>query len=59
MLNIDLWNGNKLEEIEELDYSFYTNPVEIRGNLYIRGEAVGDFSTDDSSELIALMNYIN
>ena len=51
MINVDMWYGNKVEEIQKLDIFFYPNEGQYRGNFYKDGKAIGDFTTDDSVEL--------
>ena len=48
---IDLWYGDKLKEIDDIDIVFYPNIGVYRGNLYKRGVMVGDYSTKDSLEI--------
>lgn len=50
-MKIDFWYGDTLEAIECIDYTFYPNDGEYRGNLYKGGRAVGDYVTKNSSEL--------
>ena len=35
MINIDMWYGNKIEEVTKIDISFYGDSGEYRGNIYI------------------------
>lgn len=51
MIRIDMWYGDKVEEVERLDFTFYPNVGEYRGNLYIGFQMVGDYVCNDSVEL--------
>ena len=51
MIKIDMWYGDKVEEVERLDFTFYPNAGEYRGNLYIGFQMVGDYVCNDSVEL--------
>lgn len=48
---IDMWYGNKIEEVDKITVSFSDLDCEYRGNCYIGGKCVGDFSTQDSLEI--------
>ena len=45
MINIDMWYGNKIEEVTKIDISFYGDSGEYRGNIYINNKIVGDYIT--------------
>ena len=49
-VNIDMWYGNKIEEVTKIDVRFYDNG-EYRGNIYINNKIVGDYTAKDSIEL--------
>lgn len=51
MINIDMWYGDRAQDVEKIDITFYPNDGEYRGNLYIGGKIVGDYSCTDSVEL--------
>lgn len=51
MINIDMWYGDDHEEADKIDISFYPNDWEYRGNIYINGKIVGDYTCNDSLEL--------
>lgn len=51
MIKIDMWYGDKVEAVERLDFTFYPNEGEYRGNLYIGFQMVGDYVCTDSVEL--------
>jgi hypothetical protein len=51
MINLDMWYGNKKEDIQKLDCFFYPNSGQYRGNVYINNKAVGDYTATDSIEL--------
>lgn len=48
MVNIDMWYGNKPEEADRIDMTFF---CEYRGNIYKDGKCIGDYSCTDSVEL--------
>lgn len=50
-MKIDFWYGDTLETIEGIDCSFYPNAGVYRGNLYKNGRPVGDYVTENSSEI--------
>ena len=50
-VNIDMWYGDDVKDVDNLRVEFYDNAAEYRGNLYIRKKCVGDFSTKDSLAL--------
>lgn len=39
---IDLWYGDKVEDVTAANWSFYSNG-EYRGNLYKDGKIIGDY----------------
>ena len=49
-VNIDMWYGNKIEEVTSIDVRFYDNG-EYRGNIYIDNKIVGDYTAKDSISL--------
>lgn len=51
MINIDMWYGNKIEEVTKIDISFYGDSGEYRGNIYINDDIVGDYSTKEYKAL--------
>lgn len=50
-MNLDFWYGNKIEEITQATVSFSDLDCEYRGNMYINGKCVGDFSSSNSVEV--------
>ena len=48
MFEIDMWYGDKIEDVDKIDITFYDM---YRGNVYIKGKCVGDYVTDDSTIL--------
>ena len=50
-VNIDMWYGNKIEEVTKIDINFYGNSGEYRGNIYIDNKIVGDYTAKDSISL--------
>lgn len=51
MINIDMWYGDDYKEVDKIDFSFYPNNAEYRGNIYINGKIVGDYTCNYSVEL--------
>ena len=51
MNNIDMWYGDKIEEVTKIDISFYSDSCEYRGNIYIDDKIVGDYSTKEYKSL--------
>ena len=51
MINIDMWYGDKIEEVTKIDINFYDNSGEYRGNIYINDSIVGDYSTKEYKAL--------
>ena len=51
MIKIDMWYGNKIEEVTKIDIIFYDNSGEYRGNIYIDNTIVGDYSTKEYKAL--------
>ena len=48
---VDMWYGNKISEVESIDIFFNDLSCKYAGNCYIKGKAVGDYSTDNSLEI--------
>ena len=48
---IDMWYGDKPEQVTRLDCFFSDLDMVTRGNLYIGNKMVGDYTTDDSTEI--------
>ncbi len=51
MINIDMWNGDPVEKVEKIDIFFSDVDCVYRGNCYIGGKAVGDYTATDSLEI--------
>lgn len=51
MIKIDMWYGNKAEEVAKIDIFFSDLDCVYRGNCYIDGKIVGDYSASDSLEI--------
>lgn len=51
MINIDMWYGDNHKEADKIDITFYPNNGLYRGNIYINGKIVGDYTCSDSVEL--------
>jgi len=50
-MKIDMWYGDKFEDVTSADCFFYPHDCEYRGNLYIGDKCVGDYSSKDSVEV--------
>lgn len=50
-MKIDMWYGNKEQEVTGAWWCFYPNDGVYRGNLLIGDKFVGDFVADDSCEI--------
>ena len=59
MIDFDLWRGDDLEKVDKITVFFYPNDGEYRGNLFIKGQIVGDFVTSDSLELEKAFPQLN
>ena len=59
MIDFDLWRGDNIESVDKITVFFYPNDSEYRGNLYIRGQIVGDFVASDSLELEKALPQLN
>lgn len=51
MINIDMWYGDDLKEVDKIDIAFYDLDCVYRGNIYINGKIVGDYASNDSLKL--------
>jgi len=51
MVKNDMWYGDSYKDADAIDIIFYPNSGEYRGNIYINGKFVGDYSCKDSVEL--------
>ncbi len=54
---IDLWYGDKAENVTALDWSFYASDGIYRGNLYIDGRCAGDFLTTDFNDIYRIFPW--
>jgi len=49
---IDFWYGHKKEDVVFLNYSFYPNDGEFRGNLWSQDKKIiGDFKTSNFNKI--------
>ena len=47
-ITFDFWYGHNMKDVAGIEWSFYPNDGEYRGNMYaIDGRIIGDFSTPD------------
>lgn len=51
MLKIDMWYGDKLSDVDNIDGSWSDLDLIYRGNLYKNNRIIGDYSCNDISEL--------
>lgn len=51
MIKVDMWYGDDHKEADRIDIDFCDQDCEYRGNIYMGGKAVGDYTCDDSVEL--------
>lgn len=51
MFEIDMWYGDKIEDVDKIDVTFSYSDNVYRGNVFIKGKFVGDYVTDDSTLL--------
>ena len=52
-INIDMWYGDKAEDVDNIDIFFSDVDCVYRGNCYIKGKPVGDYSATDSTKIEA------
>lgn len=48
---IDMWYGDKKEDADKIDISFYPGDGEYRGNIWKDGHMIGDYVCNDSLAL--------
>lgn len=48
MINVDMWYGDKKEDADKIDISFYPGDGEYRGNIWKDGRMIGDYAVIDS-----------
>ena len=58
MLRIDRWYPFRLYDVDRVDVFFYPEAGQYRGNLYINGQAVGDYYSDNSVEVEQKFQHI-
>lgn len=47
-IKVDMWYGDSIEDVDKIDISFSDLDCVYRGNIYIKGKCVGDYSCGDS-----------
>ena len=57
-MNVDMWYGDKVEDVDKIDISFSDADCVYRGNCYIGGRIVGDYSTTDSLEIERTFSHL-
>ncbi len=50
-IDIDMWYNDLVSEVDKIDVSFSDADCVYRGNLYIAGKMVGDYSCNSSTEI--------
>lgn len=55
---LDMWYRNKPEEVDKISFSFSDLDCVYRGNCYVNGKCVGDFSTSDSLEIERTFSHL-
>lgn len=55
---LDMWYGNSVSEVDHIDIFFCDLDCEYRGNVYIKGKCVGDYSCKDSMEIPKLFPHL-
>lgn len=58
MLKIDMWYGNKIEDVDRVDITFSDIDCEYRGNIFIKGKVVGDYVTDNLLKLESIFSQL-
>ena len=56
-MKIDMWYNNDVKSVTKIDCSFSDLDCEYRGNLYINDKCVGDYSTQDSTEITKMFPF--
>lgn len=51
MINIDMWYGDDHKKADKIDITFCDLDCVYRGNIYINGKIIGDYTCNDSLEL--------
>lgn len=51
MIDIDMWYGDKSEEVTGINWSFYGYDAIYRGNLYKGDKMIGDYTADTMQEV--------
>lgn len=58
-MTIDMWYGDKIEDVDKVSYTFYDRDSEYRGNLYKDGKPIGDYRTQDSTEIEKVFSWLS
>lgn len=51
MINIDMWYGDKPEEVTGINWSFSDTDCVYRGNVYKDDKCIGDYGSDTIQEV--------
>lgn len=55
---IDMWYGDDVKSVDKVTYTFYDGDCEYRGNLYKNGKPIGDYRTQDSTEIEKTFSWL-
>lgn len=58
MLKIDMWYGDKLSDVDNIDGSWSDLDLIYRGNLYKNNRIIGDYSCGNITELFDKLNSL-
>ena len=58
MMTVDMWYGDSVEDADEIDFTFYPNDCEYRGNIYKGGKMIGDYTCNSSDEIRELFEFL-
>lgn len=58
MLKIDMWYGDKLSDVDNIDGSWSDLDLIYRGNLYKNNRIIGDYSCKNITELFDKLNSL-
>ncbi len=50
-MTVDMWYGDKIEDVTSIDINFSDADCVYRGNCFIGDKVVGDYSTTVSTEI--------
>lgn len=59
MMTVDMWYGDSVEDADEIDFTFYPNDCEYRGNIFLNGKAIGDYTCSSFDEIKQTFNHLS